>query len=140
VNVGGGRQFFTRNIRSTVVTSLTRASARCAALGPRPDHDIVRRDEGLQIGIPSSEYGVRQGASVEFSRGPQRTSSCECHYTHIAPSLMPGAYNAASVVVDQDGELALSAGRKGREEEQGGGGGKGEEGEGKRRRRRTEGV
>jgi outer membrane receptor protein involved in Fe transport len=109
VNVGGGRQFSTE-YQIDGMNLAYQGVGPGVPLSARPDQDIVSEVK-VQIGIPSAEYGRTSGGVVEFLT---RSGTNELHANATTlirnTKLNARAYNAASVGVDQEWELALSAG------------------------------
>lgn len=109
VNVGGGRQFSTE-YQIDGMNLAYQGVGPGVPLSARPDQDIVGEVK-VQIGVPSAEYGRTSGGVVEYLT---RSGTNELHANATTlirnTKLNARAYNAKTVGVDQEWELALSAG------------------------------
>lgn len=109
VNVGGGRQFSTEYQIDGMNLSY-QGIGPGVPLSSRPDQDIVSEVK-VQIGVPTAEYGRTSGGVVEYIT---RSGTNELHAN--ATTLIRNtqfnarAYNATTRGIDQQWELALSAG------------------------------
>lgn len=109
VNVGGGRQFSTEYQIDGMNLSYQGVGPG-VPLSARPDQDIVQEVK-VQIGVPTAEYGRTSGGVVEYLT---RSGTNELHAN--ATTLIRNtkfnarSYNATRRGVDQQWELAISAG------------------------------
>ena len=109
VNIGGGRQFGTEFQIDGMAVSYQGVTVG-VPLDSRPDVDIVSELK-VQVGVPTAEYGRTSGGVLEYLT---RSGTNELHGNATMllknTELDARAYNATSVGIDQQWELALSAG------------------------------
>jgi len=109
VNVGGGRQFSTE-YQIDGMNLAYQGVGPGVPLSARPDQDIVGEVK-VQIGVPNAEYGRTSGGVVEYLTR-SGTNDLHANATTLVRNtkLNARAYNANTVGVNQEWELALSVG------------------------------
>jgi outer membrane receptor protein involved in Fe transport len=109
VNVGGGRQFSTEYQIDGMNLSYQGVGPG-VPLTTRPDQDIVSEVK-VQIGVPTAEYGRTSGGVVEYLTR-SGTNELHANVTTLIRNTVFNArpYNATTRAVDQQWELAVSAG------------------------------